>query len=352
MVKTPSSNNQTRGTSYQNAGVNIDEGKQLIKNIKPFVEETMRPGVISRLGHFAALFDIAPLNYKNPVLVSSTDGVGTKLIIAEALNNFDTIGIDLVAMCVNDLLAMGAQPLFFLDYYATGRLNLDIATNVIKGIARGCKLANIALVGGETAEMPGYYQNNDFDLAGFSVGIIEKEQIITGESCRPGDVLIGIASSGFHSNGYSLIRKILRQSDVSLTTKFGSSTIGDTLLSPTKIYTSNLLPLFNKGLIKGCAHITGGGLEENIPRILPEGVGAAINLQSWELPEIFSFFQEKGEIRTSEMYRTFNCGVGMAIVVENNNVDSVINQLHSQGESSWVLGKLINCGKHNKIAFN
>lgn len=324
--------------SYRDAGVDIDAGNRLIERIKPLAQATRRPGVLSGLGGFGALFELPVHRYRQPVLVAGTDGVGTKLRLALELGQFDTIGIDLVAMCVNDIVVTGAEPLFMLDYYATGRLDVDAAAAVIAGIAQGCQQAGAALVGGETAEMPGIYQGEDFDLAGFCVGVVEKEQIIDGSRVAAGDLLIGLASSGPHANGYSLIRKILAQSGIPLTAPFGGATLGEVLLCPTRIYVKSLLSLIETAPVRAIAHITGGGLLENLPRVLPQDTRAVINSRSWRLPVIFQWLQEQGQIAEVEMLRTFNCGVGMVVVIAPSAVDAALATLNKAGETAWVIG--------------
>jgi phosphoribosylformylglycinamidine cyclo-ligase len=319
---------------YQSAGVDIKAGNQLIENIKPIAKSTMREGVVSGLGGFGALFELPIHKYKHPVLVSGTDGVGTKLKLAEQLNQHDTIGIDLVAMCVNDLIVQGAEPLFFLDYFATGKLNVDLATSVIKGIAEGCKISGCALTGGETAEMPGMYQGEDYDLAGFCVGIAEKEDIIDGSKVAQDDVMIALASSGPHSNGFSLIRKILEQHPA-------DNERLHKLLEPTKIYVKSILELLKTVKVNAISHITGGGLLENIPRVLPDNLAAEIKTDSWQIPELFNWLQEKGEVAQNEMYKVFNCGVGMVLVVKKEEAENTIKILKAQGENAWELGKII-----------
>jgi len=326
--------------NYRDAGVNIDAGNKLIEKIKPLTAKTRRPEVLSGLGGFGALFEL-PLNkYKQPVLVSGTDGVGTKLKLALELNKHDTIGIDLVAMCVNDIIVTGAEPLFFLDYYATGKLDIDTAASVISGIAKGCEISGAALTGGETAEMPGMYSGDDYDVAGFCVGIVEKDQIIDGNDTQAGDVLIGLASSGPHSNGYSLIRKTLDHVNADLNQKIGSSTLGQALLEPTRIYVKSLLALKEKVKIKALAHITGGGLLENIPRVLPDYSNANIDKNSWQLPEVFQWLQDNGNIEANEMYRTYNCGIGMVICVAKEESDKTLNMLQELGESAFIIGNI------------
>lgn len=304
--------------SYRDAGVDIDAGNNLIERIKPLASATKRPGVMAGLGGFGALFEIPLDRYKEPVLVSGTDGVGTKLKLAMDLNKHDTIGIDLVAMCVNDLIVQGAEPLFFLDYYATGKLNVDAATDVIAGIAEGCKQSNAALIGGETAEMPGMYQAEDYDLAGFCVGIVEKSKIIDGTKVKQGDVLLGLPSSGPHSNGYSLIRKVIEVSGADLSQTFDGATLGERLLEPTTIYIKPLLALLEQVEVNAMSHITGGGLLENIPRVMPENMCAVINRSSWKRPAVFDWLQQQGNIEDAEMYRTFNNGLGMVLIVDES----------------------------------
>ncbi len=326
--------------NYKDAGVNIDAGNALIEKIKPLTAKTRRPGVLSGLGGFGALFELPMNKYKNPVLVSGTDGVGTKLMLAMELNKHDTIGIDLVAMCVNDIIVTGAEPLYFLDYYATGKLDTETAASVIGGIAKGCEIAGAALTGGETAEMPGMYQDEDYDVAGFCVGIVEKDQIIDGTRTQAGDVLIGLASSGPHSNGYSLIRKTLSHVKADLNQKLGTSTLGEALLEPTRIYVKSLLALQQSIDIKALAHITGGGLLENIPRVLPDYTHAVIDKTRWQMPEVFQWLQENGNIDATEMYRTFNCGIGMVVCVAEAQAEDALSQLKALGESASIIGHI------------
>ena len=325
---------------YADAGVSIPRGNELVRRIKNLVKSTDRPEVMGSIGGFGALFDISRLSYRQPVLVSGTDGVGTKLKLAIETNKHDSIGIDLVAMCVNDLLVQGAEPLFFLDYYASGRLDVDVAESVIKGIAAGCRMAGCALVGGETAEMPGMYHDNDYDLAGFCVGIVEKDGIIDGGTIKSGDAVIALASSGAHSNGYSLIRKILAETDIRLTEKLGTRNLVDVLLEPTRIYVKPVRELFKQVKVKGIAHITGGGLIENIPRILPDDVQININTRSWEWPELFKWLQSAGNVDTTEMYTTFNCGIGLVLAVDQADCRRAIDILKQQGEQVWELGNI------------
>ncbi|MFT6092936.1 MAG: phosphoribosylformylglycinamidine cyclo-ligase [Pseudohongiellaceae bacterium] len=326
--------------TYRDAGVDIDAGNALVERIKHVTKATNRPEVLSDLGGFGALCEI-PGKYSQPVLVSATDGVGTKLKLAMELNKHDTIGIDLVAMCVNDLIVCGAEPLFFLDYYATGGLNISIATAVVTGIGEGCKMAGCALIGGETAEMPGMYNGEDYDLAGFSVGVVEKKDIIDQKKVAVGNTLIGVASSGPHSNGYSLIRKIIERSGAKLDERFGNSTLGETLLTPTKIYVKAIQALQTQISINGIAHITGGGITENLPRVLPDNAQARIDLNSWQRPEIFDWLQREGNVEDSEMLRTFNCGLGMIICVATQDAEETIRILSSNNESASIIGEIV-----------
>jgi phosphoribosylformylglycinamidine cyclo-ligase len=328
--------------SYKDAGVDIDAGNALIERIKGVAKRTRRPEVMAGLGGFGALCEI-PEGYKKPVLVSGTDGVGTKLRLAMDANKHDTIGIDLVAMCVNDLIVCGAEPLFFLDYYATGKLNIDIAADVVSGIGHGCELSACSLVGGETAEMPGMYEGEDYDLAGFCVGVVEKDELIDGSKVSSGDTLIALASSGPHSNGYSLIRKVIEHSGADLDQAVSaddSTSLADALLTPTRIYVKSVLKLIKTLPVHAISHITGGGLSENIPRVLPAQTAAIIDTESWQLPTIFNWIQQQGNINATEMYRTFNCGVGMIICVSKDNVDMALKTLQDSGESAWVIGHI------------
>jgi phosphoribosylformylglycinamidine cyclo-ligase len=330
---------QTTSLSYKDAGVDIDAGNALVDRIKGAVKRTTRPEVIGGLGGFGALCQI-PAGYKEPVLVSGTDGVGTKLRLAMDLKRHDGVGIDLVAMCVNDLVVQGAEPLFFLDYYATGKLDVDTASRVVAGIAEGCVQSGCALVGGETAEMPGMYHGDDYDIAGFCVGVVEKADIIDGSKVQPGDQLIALASSGPHSNGFSLIRKVLEVSGQSAETLLDGKSIADHLLEPTRIYVKNLLKLFKTTPVHALCHITGGGFWENIPRVLPADTKAVINGKSWQWPAIFNWLQQQGNISRHEMYRTFNCGVGMIVVVPAAQLDNALSQLQQAGETAWHLGEI------------
>ena len=332
--------NSPTSLSYKDAGVNIDAGNDLIDQIKPHVAKTKRPEVMGGLGGFGAMFQIPLDRYKEPVLISGTDGVGTKLKLATELNKHDTIGIDLVGMCVNDILVQGAEPLFFLDYYATGKLETEVAVDVIKGIAEGCLLSGASLIGGETAEMPGMYSAGDYDMAGFCVGIAEKSKIIDGTKVKAGDVILAMASSGPHSNGYSLIRKIIDVSKADLAADFEGQTLGEALLAPTRIYVKPLLSLINNIDIHAMAHITGGGLLENIPRVLPENTNASLNANNIELPAIFKWLQENGNVETHEMYRTFNCGIGMTVIVDASDADTAIAELTAAGETVWQIGTI------------
>jgi len=321
--------NKNSSLNYKNAGVDIDAGDELVKRIKPLAQLTVRPEVLSAVGGFGALFEIPVERYRQPVLVSGTDGVGTKLKLAP----LDTIGIDLVAMCVNDILTCGAEPLFFLDYYATGKLEITAAERVVQGITAGCQLAGCALIGGETAEMPGLYATNDYDIAGFAVGIVEKTAILGANRVCVGDTLIGIASSGPHSNGYSLIRKILECNEA-------SNEMQQAIISPTRIYVKSILKLLQTIEIHAIAHITGGGITENLPRILPASTQAIIDLNSWKYPKVFEWLQLTGNINNSEMLRVFNCGVGMILALPQIQANIAIQQLSEMGENAWIIGKV------------
>ena len=330
----------TQSLRYRDAGVDIDAGDQLVENIKPFAKRTMRPEVLGDLGGFGALVEISK-KYQNPVLVSGTDGVGTKLKLAFEWDIHHTVGIDLVAMSVNDILVQGAEPLFFLDYFACGKLDVARATDVIKGIAEGCEQSGCALIGGETAEMPGMYPEGEYDLAGFAVGMVEKSKVINGRSIRPGDVVLGLASNGAHSNGYSLIRKIIERSNPDLDAEFdGGKTLRQAIIAPTRLYVKPILAALKKFEIKGMAHITGGGLTENIPRVLPENCVAQIDAQSWPLPKLFQWLQQAGNVEQQEMYRTFNCGIGMAVIVPTEQADAAQAFLAGQGETVYRLGTI------------
>ena len=326
--------------SYRDAGVDISAGDELVERIKPFAKKTMRDGVLSGLGGFGALFEV-PKRYREPVLVSGTDGVGTKLKLAFDLNRHGTVGIDLVAMSANDVLVQGAEPLFFLDYFGCGKLDVDTATRVIAGIAKGCEYAGCALIGGETAEMPGMYPDGEYDLAGFAVGAVEKSQIITGQNIVPGDVVLGLASSGAHSNGYSLVRKILARARPDLDAPFdGNRTLADALMEPTRIYVKPVLALIATLPVKGMAHITGGGLTENIPRVLPEAVKAVVEQSAWHRPELFRWLQREGQVAESEMHRVFNCGIGMCLVVAREHAVQALQLLNAAGEKAVQIGRI------------
>ncbi|WP_111641265.1 phosphoribosylformylglycinamidine cyclo-ligase [Marinimicrobium alkaliphilum] len=336
------SEQQPTSLSYKDAGVDIDAGEALVQRIKGVAKRTQRPEVMGGLGGFGALCEL-PKGYKEPVLVSGTDGVGTKLRLAMTLGKHDTIGIDLVAMCVNDLVVAGAEPLFFLDYYATGKLNVDVAADVVTGIGTGCEQAGCALVGGETAEMPGMYEGDDYDLAGFCVGVVEKSGIIDGSKVQAGDALIGLAASGPHSNGYSLIRKIIEVSNADLNQGCGDTTLAEALMAPTRIYVKALLKLIAQEPVHALSHITGGGLLENIPRVLPEHCKAVIDTTTWTLPPVFQWLQRSGNVQAREMYRTFNCGVGMVIAVPAGRVDAALALLREAGENAFVVGTIESC---------
>ncbi len=329
------------GLNYKSAGVDIAAGNALVERIKPIAAKTRTAGVMAGLGGFGSMFELPLDRYQNPILVSGTDGVGTKLKLANELGVHDTIGIDLVAMCVNDIIVQGAEPLFFLDYFATGKLDVDTAADVIKGIGKGCELAGAALVGGETAEMPGMYTDGEYDLAGFCVGIVEKNKVLDGSKVSVGDKLIGIASSGPHSNGYSLIRKIISHSQSSLSEPFNDTTLGAALLEPTRIYVKSLLSLINTVPVHALAHITGGGITENLPRVLPDGINAEINLSSWELPDVFKWLQQKGNVSLQDMLITFNCGIGMIACVAPEHEQAALTALKQLGENAFPLGQLV-----------
>ncbi len=331
----------SNSTSYRDAGVDIDAGDQLVDNIRPFAKRTLREGVLAGIGGFGALFEV-PKKYKEPVLVSGTDGVGTKLKLAFQLNRHDTIGIDLVAMSVNDILVQGAEPLFFLDYFACGKLDVATATQVVKGVAEGCELAGCALIGGETAEMPGMYPPGEYDLAGFAVGAVEKSRIIDGADIVPRDAVLGLASSGAHSNGYSLIRKIVESSGLALSSGFDGQTLGEMLLAPTRIYVKSVLAVMRDVPIKGLAHITGGGLVENIPRVLPGNVCAELKRSAWPRPPLFDWLQSKGNVADAEMHRVFNCGIGMVAIVAAEHAERAIQALQREGETVFRIGEIRN----------
>jgi phosphoribosylformylglycinamidine cyclo-ligase len=339
----------SRNARNKEAGVDIDAGNALVERIKPHAKATTRPGVMGGLGGFGALFDLKAAGFEDALLVSATDGVGTKLKLAMDTGKHDTIGIDLVAMCVNDLVVQGATPLFFLDYYATGKLSVDNATDVVAGIAEGCLRAGCALVGGETAEMPGMYHGEDYDLAGFSVGAVARDKLLPKPTLQEGDVLLGIASSGVHSNGYSLVRKLVAQTGAALdaSAPFATphATLGEALLEPTRIYVKPLLGPIHDGRIKALAHITGGGLTENLPRVLPEGLSASIDLGTWKLPPVFAWMQQVGSIELDDLLRTFNCGIGMIAVVAEKDAVTTAKTLADSGETVYRIGTLTAAGE-------
>lgn len=334
--------------TYKDAGVDIEAGNSFVGLIKPFVKSTFRPEVMTDIGGFGGLFSLNASKYKNPVLVSGTDGVGTKLKIAFMADCHDTVGIDLVAMCVNDIVVQGAEPLFFLDYLATGHLKPEKAASIVKGIAEGCRQAGCALIGGETAEMPGFYADGEYDIAGFAVGAVDRDHIIDGSGIAVGNKLIGIASSGIHSNGYSLARKLVfERMGLKIDSIFPGTgkTVAEVLLTPTRIYIRSILNLLKDHTINGIAHITGGGLLENIPRVLPQGCRATLHLPSWERPVIFDVMRDAGNVELSEMYRTFNMGIGMVLVVAEKDTEDMIDRLHGLGEQAWVIGEINSCEK-------
>jgi phosphoribosylformylglycinamidine cyclo-ligase len=337
--------------NYKSAGVDIAAGNELVERIKPIAARTRTAGVLAGLGGFGSLFELPLDRYRNPVLVSGTDGVGTKLKLAIDMNVHDTVGIDLVAMCVNDIIVQGAEPLFFLDYFATGKLDVDTAASVIEGIGKGCELAGAALVGGETAEMPGMYAAGEYDLAGFCVGLVEKDKVLDGSKVKVGDKLIGIASSGPHSNGYSLIRKILQQSGAALTDPFHEKSLGATLLEPTRIYVKSLLSLLEKIDVRALAHITGGGITENLPRVLSAGINAHIRLSAWEFPPVFRWLQEQGNVPQDDMLTTFNCGIGMVVCVAPDDESSAIDALSRSGETAFPIGELVSAEGKPKVVY-
>jgi phosphoribosylformylglycinamidine cyclo-ligase len=337
--------------SYKDAGVDIDAGNELVERIKSVSKATHRPEVKGGLGGFGALCSL-PQKYKNPLLVSGTDGVGTKLRLAMDNNRHDGIGIDLVAMCVNDLIVQGAEPLFFLDYYATGKLDVDTAATVVTSIGKGCELSNCALIGGETAEMPGMYHGGDYDVAGFCVGVVEAEDVIDGSKVAAGNTLIALGSSGPHSNGYSLIRKIIEVAELDLSEELEGKPVVDHLLEPTRIYVKNILALLAKYKVNAISHITGGGFWENIPRVLPDHLTAQIDASSWQWPSIFSYLQTKGNVSTHEMYRTFNCGVGLLLAVDKEDANNIVKFLDDIGEKVWVIGHLVDKGEQDSVVIN
>lgn len=333
------SSNTPVSLSYADAGVDMIAGDNLVEAIKPFAKRTMREGVMAGIGGFGALFEISK-KYREPVLVSGTDGVGTKLKLAFHLNKHDTVGVDLVAMSVNDILVQGAEPLFFLDYFACGKLDVTTAATVIKGIAAGCEQAGCALIGGETAEMPSMYPDGEYDLAGFAVGAVEKSAIIDGSKIQPGDVVLGLASSGIHSNGFSLVRKIIEVANPDLQADFDGRSLGDALMAPTRIYVKPLLALMQSLEVRGMAHITGGGLVENVPRVLGDKLTAILHKDSWHMPKLFSWLQQHGGVADAEMHRVFNCGIGMVVVVSKENAAAALAQLQAAGETVYQIGEI------------
>lgn len=339
--------------SYEESGVNLEAGYEVVSRIKPIVASTARRGCMSGIGSFGGMFNLAELNYKNPILVSGTDGVGTKLKIAFAMKMHDTVGIDAVAMCVNDILAQGAEPLFFLDYVAVGKNIPSQVESIVAGVAEGCRQAGCALIGGETAEMPGMYENGEYDIAGFSTGVVEKEDLIDATKVSVGDTLIALPSSGVHSNGFSLVRKIISDAKLDLhkiyTELDSQQSLGEILLTPTKIYVKPVLQLLKKVKINGIAHITGGGFFENIPRILPDGTAALINLDSWQIPPVFRFLEEKGKISRTEMFNVFNMGVGMVLAVDRDNAQQTIECLAQAGQKAWELGEITTAETDSRV---
>lgn len=334
--------------TYKEAGVDIEAGNNFVQKIKPMVKSTFRPEVMTEIGGFGGLFSLNASKYKNPVLVSGTDGVGTKLKLAFLADRHDTVGIDLVAMCVNDIVVQGAEPLFFLDYLATGKLDPDKAAQIVDGIAEGCRQAGCALIGGETAEMPGFYADGEYDIAGFTVGVVERDEIIDGSSITVGNKLIGIGSSGLHSNGYSLARRIIFDRmglEIESQLPDSNKTVADELLTPTRIYVKSIMNLLKDFKINGIAHITGGGLLENVPRVLPKGCSANFTLGSWQMPQIFTILQEAGNVEQAEMYRTFNMGIGMVLAVASNDVDDMLSRLNGLGEQAWLIGEVTGMAK-------
>jgi len=333
------SQQNTTSLSYRDAGVDMEAGDALVERIKPMAKRTMREGVMAGIGGFGAMFEVSK-KFKEPVLVSGTDGVGTKLRLAFQLNKHDTVGVDLVAMSVNDILVQGAEPLFFLDYFACGKLDVDTAATVVGGIALGCEQAGCALIGGETAEMPGMYPDGEYDLAGFAVGAVEKSKIITGQTIQPGDVVLGLASHGAHSNGYSLVRKIIEVSKPDLRADFDGRSLADAIMAPTRIYVKPLLALMEKIAVKGMAHITGGGLVENVPRVLPANVKAVLQRDAWQMPKLFHWLQQHGNVADHEMHRVFNCGIGMVVIVAAADADTAMAQLQAAGEKVSRIGEI------------
>jgi len=343
-------NSSNDSLTYRDAGVDIDAGNRLVDKIKPLAKSTHREGVLGSIGGFGGLFGLPVEKYNEPVLVSGTDGVGTKLKLAIEMEKHDTIGIDLVAMCVNDIIVTGAEPLFFLDYFATSKLDVDAATEVISGIAEGCRQSGAALNGGETAEMPGLYASGDYDLAGFAVGVVEKSKIIDPEQVTEGDVVLGLESNGTHSNGYSLIRKVVELSGANLSDPFDGQTLGEALLAPTKIYVKPILEILEKSEVHAIAHITGGGITENIPRAIPDGLGVNIDLSAWQRPAVFDWLATEGNINQDEMLLTFNCGIGMTLIVPEKSVDTINTVLNSHNINSFIIGEVIE-DKSNSVHY-
>jgi phosphoribosylformylglycinamidine cyclo-ligase len=339
---------ENESLTYRAAGVDIDAGNAVVERIKPLVKKTFRPEVMGGLGGFGGLFDLSG-KYAEPVLVSGTDGVGTKLKLAQELNRHDTIGIDLVGMCVNDVLVQGAEPLFFLDYFATGKLDVETTVAVVGGIARGCELAGCALIGGETAEMPDMYPPGEYDLAGFTVGAVEKSRMVDGSAIVAGDVVLGVASSGPHSNGYSLIRRILARAGSPLGDKLGGTTLGDALMAPTTIYVKAMLQLHRESPVHGMAHITGGGLTENIIRVVPDGLGIALESSAWTLPPVFDWLQREGKVAQPEMWRTFNCGIGFTVLLPHHAVAEATHILATHGLASWPIGEVVRASGDERV---
>ena len=344
-MSTHDSNNEVPGLSYRASGVDIEAGEELVRRIAPGARATRRSGVIGGLGGFGGLFDLRASGYRDPILVAGTDGVGTKLLLAIETGRHDSIGIDLVAMCVNDVVVQGAEPLLFLDYFATGALSVETGAAVVNGVARACQQAGCALLGGETAEMPGMYAAKHYDLAGFCVGAVERERLIDGNKVRAGDVLLGLASSGVHSNGYSLVRAILARGSHPLDAPFGTGTLADALLAPTRIYVKPLLQALNTSEVHALAHITGGGLTENIPRVIPTGLSVHIDLTRWQLPALFAWLRDAGQVAPAEMLKTFNCGIGMVVVVPAEHVDVVSAVLGAAGEQVCRIGEVVTGGQ-------
>ncbi len=343
--------NPERSLNYLDSGVDIDAGNELVERIKPAIKSTQREGSVGSIGGFGGLFELPLHRYRNPLMVSGTDGVGTKLKLAIELGILDGIGIDLVAMCANDIAVLGAEALFFLDYYATGQLEVEQAEQVIKGIAAGCQQAGCALIGGETAEMPGIYQPGDFDLAGFCVGIVEKDNVIDGSRVTAGNRLIALPSSGVHSNGFSLVRKIIEVSGASLSQDCGGQSLADALIAPTRIYVKNLLALSSTCQVNAIAHITGGGLSENIPRVLPQNLSARIDLSSWQPAPVFGWLQQAGNVEQREMLRTFNCGAGMVLAIDADQEQACLAKLDALGEKAWVIGEVVSRGEQAAVVF-